>query len=154
LAKIEENAVYIDGGKIYANSVTANAIAAYTITADKIAANTITTDKIAADFDLEIGAGRSINVTTDGTFTVTSNNFTITDKGEVSLTGNIEAESGSIGGWNINEYGLYSGEGSNYVALSSNANQTYSIWAGAEDPSQAAFAVTKEGHVYLEKVYV
>jgi hypothetical protein len=103
---------------------------------------------------LEIDAGRSINITANGSFTIASENFNIDAEGNVFLNGEITAESGSIGGWDIDEYGLYSGEGNNYVALSSEANQAYSIWAGAEDPSKAAFAVTKEGHVYLEKVYV
>lgn len=43
------DATYIDGGKIYANSVTATQVAANTITANEIAANTITASELAAD---------------------------------------------------------------------------------------------------------
>jgi phage minor structural protein len=43
-----EDTVFIDGGNLYANSVTANQIAAGTITADEIATNAITTPKINA----------------------------------------------------------------------------------------------------------
>ena len=151
LAQIKEGQVVIADGKVIANSIAANAI-----TTNAIAANAITTEKISSNFDLEIGAGRSINITTEGSFTIESDNFKVNADGDVSLTGEITAKSGSIGGWNIDETStlLYSGEGNKYVALSSDANQTYSIWAGAEDPSKAAFAVTNEGHVYLEKVYV
>ena len=83
-----------------------------------------------------------------------SGNFNITDTGDVSLTGSITAESGFIGGWTIGETSLYSGSGNNYVALSSDSNSGYRIWAGGEDPTGASFAVTKMGEVYLNKVYV
>ncbi|MED4172556.1 phage tail spike protein [Halalkalibacterium halodurans] len=44
-----EDTTFIDGGSIYANTVTANQIAAGTITADEIASNAITTAKINAN---------------------------------------------------------------------------------------------------------
>ncbi|MED4124035.1 tail fiber domain-containing protein [Halalkalibacterium halodurans] len=44
-----EDTTFIDGGSIYANSVTANQIAAGTITANEIASNAITTAKINAN---------------------------------------------------------------------------------------------------------
>ncbi|AMQ66689.1 minor head protein [Bacillus phage Mgbh1] len=43
-----EDTTFIDGGSIYANTVTANQIAAGTITADEIASNAITTGKLDA----------------------------------------------------------------------------------------------------------
>ena len=56
----------IDGGDIYTNTITANAIKALTITADQIAANTITSDEIAAN---TIKAGQiAVN-------TITANNL-------------------------------------------------------------------------------
>ena len=69
------NAAYIDGGHIYANSVTATQIAAGTITGTEIAANTITAGKInltdlfsqnitATNFSL---TGGSINIETSST---------------------------------------------------------------------------------------
>ena len=150
--RVADGKVY--GKSIVAGSITAREIAAGTITANEIAANTITTDKIAADFDLEIGAGRSINITTDGTFTVASDNFTITDEGDVSLTGKITAEEGEIGGWIIEPDCLYAGSGDNYVALnaSSTSNSEYAIWAGDSNPVNADFAVKKDGTVYLKKL--
>ncbi|MBO1006012.1 tail fiber domain-containing protein, partial [Pseudogracilibacillus auburnensis] len=44
-----EDTTYIDGGKIYAHSVTANEIATGTITANELASNAVIADKIAAN---------------------------------------------------------------------------------------------------------
>lgn len=137
---------------IAAEAITADLIKSDAITADKIAANAITTDKIATDFDLEIGAGRSINITTDGIFTVASDNFTITEEGDVFLTGEITAESGSIGGWTISETSLHSGSDTNYVALSSDSTSNYRIWAGDTIAEKAPFGVEKDGTVTLTKI--
>jgi hypothetical protein len=165
LATIDENKVYIAEGKVRANSIVANAItadkiAANAVTADKIKANSITVGKVTSDFgkNLDIssntGIGLYVNkngidttsvtlnstgiaLKTGGTFTVESGNFSIDSSGNVELDGKITAESGSIGGWNIGEYGLYSGEGTTRVSLNSNGsgeNANYAIWAGANEP--------------------
>ena len=82
---------YIDGGSIYAHSVTADQIAANTITASEIAAQTITADRIDLTdlFSQSITAtnmnitGGSINITTDDastdviSLTYGSNNISI-----------------------------------------------------------------------------
>ena len=70
------------------------------------------------------------------------------------MKGKVTATEGAIGGWTIGETSLHSGSGASYVALSSDSNSNYRIWAGNSDPASAAFAVTKDGSVYLDKVYV
>jgi hypothetical protein len=58
--------------------------------------------------------------------------------------GSIKATAGTIGGWTLSATGLYSGEGTNRVALTV-ANPTYRFWAGAVSAAEAPFSVTKEG---------
>lgn len=54
-------------------------------------------------------AGGDINLESEaGAITITSTNFKVDDKGNVSLTGKITAKEGTIGGWAIEEDGLYS----------------------------------------------
>ena len=73
--------------------------------------------------------------------------------GDLTVTGQINASSGKIGGttnpWNIATGRLYSGSGVTYVALDSGASGTskdsYAIWAGSTEPSSAPFSVTRGG---------
>ena len=163
-----------EGGvvRIADGKVTANSIVSYAITATHIAANSIetqhltadsvetnhlktgviTTDKLASNFDLEIDAGRSINITANGSFTIASENFNIDAEGNVFLNGEITAESGSIGGWDIGETSLHSGLDTGYVALSSDTDSNYRIWAGDTIAEEAPFSVEKDGTVTLTKI--
>ena len=95
-----------------------------------------------------------VSIATGGTFTVTGNNFAIKADGSVEMKGKVTAIEGAIGGWTIGETSLHSGSSTSYVALSSDSNSDYRIWAGGEKPAEASFAVTKTGAVYLNKVYV
>ncbi len=64
----------------------------------------------------------------------------------VTKEGRITATSGKIGGWELGESRLWSGSGSNFVALDSGTDgENYSIWAGAEKSSDAPFGVTRAG---------
>lgn len=138
----------ITGDHIASDTITAANIATDAITANEIAAGAITTDKIASNFDLEIGANRSINITAGGSFTLSSDNFTVDSDGNVSLTGIINAKEGTIGGWTIKEGYLTSGDLTNTVVLSSTSNDSYVFWAGAEDPTEAPFRLTKWGNLW------
>ena len=76
---------------------------------------------------------------------------------KANITGNITANSGSIGGWTIEENKLYSGVGSRYVGLSSQSVTDngiafeYAIWAGNKEPVNANFSVKKDGTVNITK---
>ena len=106
---------------------------------------------VASGGHINVQSGGNIDIASGGTFSIVSNNFTVTNEGKVTVKGEIESESGSIGGWEINPGNLQSGSGTSHVELST-ADPTYAIWAGKEDPDQAPFRVTKDGKVYLVRV--
>ena len=90
--------------------------------------------------------------------TTVNSNFIVNTDGSIKavnadITGTITATNGKIGGWTIGTDSLYAGSGTNRVSLST-GDSTYAIWAGAESSSAAPFRVTKEGIVYLTKMYV
>lgn len=53
------------------------------------------------------------------------------------------------GGWLLSSGSLSSGSGSTYVNFNSDPEQTYTLWAGAEDPASAKFSVKKDGTVKI-----
>ena len=58
----------------------------------------------------------------------------------------LTAQGGKIAGWTVNQYNIYSSAtGSKYVALNSDPNNIYAIWAGNQTASSAPFSVTKDG---------
>lgn len=103
--------------------------------------------------NINIQSGGNIDIASGGTFSIGSKNFTITKEGDVTVKGEIESESGNIGGWEITKGSLQSGSGTSHVELST-ADSTYAIWAGAEESSSAPYRVSKDGTVYLTKLYV
>ena len=102
---------------------------------------------------LNVESEGNIHLSAGGTFTTESQNFTVDSEGNVAITGNITATGGDIAGWQITDGYLASGSGSNHVRLSTN-DPTYAIWAGAEEGSSAPYRVSKDGTVYLTKLYV
>ena len=88
-----------------------------------------------------------IHLNTGGTFTVDSQNFGVDGSGKMT------AKAGLVGGWNIAPGNLSSGSGTKHVRLSVE-DATYAIWAGAEAGASAPFRVTRDGKVYLTKLYV
>lgn len=79
--------------------------------------------------------------------------YSITDG--LTITGSLNADTGTIGGWHIGNNSLYSGDGSNYVALDSGTtNEDYAIWAGNTISSSADFRVKRNGKVYLHSLMV
>ena len=76
-------------------------------------------------------------------------NFWLDMKGNAYFKGKILATSGSIGGWEIASSYLYSGSGSNRVALNGGTSyySQYAFWTGAENPANAKFWVKKDGSI-------
>lgn len=92
---------------------------------------------IAEDINLD-----GMNIVLNGSrgITISSPYFNVTSQGYITATG------GKIGGWEMGDTRLYSGSGSNYVALDSGTQGTnYTIWAGNENPANATFSVTRAG---------
>lgn len=138
----------IDASKIKAGTITAIQIAANAITAEKIAANAVTAAKIATDAIksrnyVANSVGSFLNLA-DGTFT--SKNLKWTSDGSltgsnVNLTGTITAKYGKIGKFNINDYYLMAGSGSNAAGMSGDQ----AFWAGGELSNVAPFRVSYDG---------
>ena len=75
----------------------------------------------------------------------------------VQRNGTIKANSGTIGGWTLTTTQLLSGSGVSHVAIDSDVNNGYALWAGADYPAalpidapigstyNAPFTVTKAG---------
>ena len=94
---------------------------------------------IAEDINLD-----GMNIVLNGSrgITISSPYFNVTSQGYITATG------GKIGGWEMGDTRLYSGSGSNYVALDSGTQGTnYPIWAGNENPANAPFSVTRGGTI-------
>lgn len=101
--------------------------------------------------NINIQSGGNIDIASGGTFSIVSDNFTVTKEGDVTVKGEIESDSGNIGGWEITGGSLQSGSGTSHVELSTE-DPTYAIWAGNETADLAPFRVTKDGKVYLVRV--
>ena len=67
--------------------------------------------------------------------------------GNAYFRGTMSATKGTIGGWNLAEDKLWSGDDKTYVGLSSSGNDNYAIWAGDETPTNAPFSVDRNGNL-------
>jgi hypothetical protein len=93
----ESNQILIQGNKLTAGSVTTNKLAAESVTANKLAAESVTADKITTQNI--IGDNGWINLS-KGTFDYGGK--LIWDGKDLIINGEVNAESGVIGGWFIN----------------------------------------------------
>lgn len=97
--------------------------------------------------------GSDINILQGATFATQSGNFFIDAIGNVSMTGRITANSGSIAGFTIGPDSLsVSGSGS-YAAFSSNPDYPV-IWTGNADPSYSQFKLYKNGQVQISALRI
>lgn len=137
------NTTWIDGGKIYTGSITADKIAANAITADKIATDAIKS----RNYISSGGAQGSFLNLSDGSFT--SLNLSWDANGNLiaknaNLSGEITATNGSIGKYKITDQWLITGSGSTATGIGGNQ----AFWAGAEDSNSAPFRVGYDGKLY------
>lgn len=133
------NTTWIDGGKIYTNS----------ITADKIA-----TDAIKSRNYISSGGtqGSFLNLS-DGSFT--SPNLSWDSNGNLiaknaNLSGEITATKGTIGKYEITDQWLTTGSGSTCTGIGGNQ----AFWAGAEDSNSAPFRVGYDGSFVAENATI
>jgi len=164
----------IGAGKIIANSLTAGEIAADAITTTELAADAVTADKIAAGTitATEIATG---TLTSDsGVFgtisaddvtagSLTSSNHSGTGNGSdfstAGLKFNLNNGSLSAKNFRINSTGsaffkgqVTAGTGTGTVGIGADADEEYNIFAGANNPESATFAVKNDGTVYLDRL--
>lgn len=95
------------------------------------------------------GSGGDLILDSDG-FPQNANFYLDIRNGNAYFRGNLVATSGEIGGFTIEDDYLYTGSGSNYVALNgsgTNANSAYAFWAGSASPANARFWVRKDGTI-------
>ena len=164
--------IYAGSGNI-GGAITYNADGSYksvsggwSVTSNMLYANSYKTGLSSASGDSTVaiwaGAANSssiasapFRVTNGGILTATGANLK-----SASVDGEIEAVSGLIGpvwnstsgswegGWKIASNTISSGNGGNYVALSSNTGSDYAIWAGSNTASSATFSVKRNGTLY------
>lgn len=146
----------LSGKSIRANTITATELQANTITADEIAANAVTANELAANLVLVNNVIRSNNY--NGTIAannvITANGTTgwaITSTGQAEfdnavIRGNVTANAGAIGGWNVDSNSLYSG------TKSSNGNYaTSGITIGSSGfISAKEFRLDADGNAYFK----
>lgn len=90
-------------------------------------------------------SGKNIHIDSGGTFTVGSGNFSIDRYGNVTITGQIHAASGStLGGWTLTNDSIYSGT----FILDSNPQHTYAI------DVDSAFRVGRNGDCYINQLVI
>ena len=121
---------------------------------------TITADGI------DISGSQYVKIASGGVFSVQTGTFGVNSESStyviwsgastaagspfwVKKDGSFHSTSGEIGGWNIASNSMYSGIGSTYVNLNSNASNTYAVWAGAETATSAPFRVKRDGTIYV-----
>ena len=148
------NTTWIDGGKIYTGSITADKIAANSITADKIATDAITAGKIATDaikshnYISSGGTQGSFLNLKDGSFTAPNLSWDLNGNliaKNANLSGEITATDGSIGKFKITDQWLITGSGSTCAGLGGSGQ---AFWAGAENSTVAPFRVEYDGKLY------
>ena len=80
-----------------------------------------------------------------GNETASAANFSVTKAGLVT------AKSGKIANWNIREYQLDSGATTSFVALNSNPQTNYAIWAGRADAERTESGETTYAPFYVKR---
>ena len=117
---------------LFANEAVVNQLKTYVITSDIL--------KIVAE-----------NIKLEGLVTA-NNNFKILLDGSIEavnakISGQVTADSGKIGGFDIGGGGLHAGSGSSYVGLSA-TDEAYRMWVGAEKAADALYRVSKLGKLF------
>lgn len=157
----------IDGGSIKTDTITGNQIMAGSITADKIA-----TDAIKSHNYISSGGtqGSFLNLG-DGSFT--SPNLSWDSNGNLiaknaNLSGQITATKGSIGGWSVDNYSIYTTYDADQNIFGSGISGTkgkYVLWAGetnnaiganrsSDTPTDASLVIYNNGGLEVRKTMV
>jgi hypothetical protein len=129
----------IDGGDIYADSVTAGAIAAGTITATQIDTANITSAVVTST---------SVNATTINADRILAGTLSADRIAALDMTGKTcTFDTGSFGGWNINSNGMYRGTA---VASGLYTSSAAHITIGAGWISANKFRIDSDGTAHFK----
>lgn len=130
------NTTWIDGGKIYTGSITADKIATDAIKSR----NYISSGGTQGSFlNLSDGSFQSPNLSWDANGNLIAKN--------ANLSGEITAKDGTIGKYKITDQWLITGSGSTCTGIGGNQ----AFWAGAEDSNSAPFRVNYDGSMISTK---
>lgn len=147
------------------------------ITADKIAANAITADKIATDaikshnYISSGGTQGSFLNLKDGSFTAPNLSWDLNGNliaKNANLSGQITATKGSIGGWSVDNYSIYTTYDADQNIFGSGISGTkgkYVLWAGetnnaiganrsSDTPTDASLVIYNNGGLEVRKTMV
>lgn len=147
------------------------------ITADKIAANAITADKIATDaikshnYISSGGTQGSFLNLKDGSFTAPNLSWDLNGNliaKNANLSGQITATKGTVGGWNIDNYSIYTTYDANQNIFGAGISGTkgkYVLWAGetndaiganrsSDAPTDASLVIYNNGGLEVRKSMV
>lgn len=157
----------IDGGSIKTDTITGNQILAGSITADKIATDAIKS----RNYDSSGGTQGSFLNLGDGSFT--SPNLSWDSNGNLiaknaNLSGQITATEGSIGGWSVDNYSIYTTYDADQNIFGSGISGTkgkYVLWAGetnnaiganrsSDTPTDASLVIYNNGGLEVRKTMV
>lgn len=128
------NSTWIDGGKIYTGSITADKIATDAIKSR----NYISSGGTQGSFlNLSDGSFQSPNLSWDANGNLIAKNAT--------LSGEITATNGSIAGWTIISNKMYTTGSGKYTGIGKYGS-AYAFWAGATSNDNGNSAVFKVGH--------
>ena len=118
--------------------------------------DTGTTFDIYAD-KITINANHKLDLSA-GTFTISSGNLTVDASGNVSMTGQVNATSGSIGAWNIDQHAIYVNDTTNnyYVILADGTisanHDIFVVRTGTSPNYEYPFYVRGDGTVGATKL--
>lgn len=133
------NTTWIDGGKIYTGSITADKIATDAIKSR----NYISSGGTQGSFlNLSDGSFKSPNLSWDSNGNLIAKN--------ANLSGEITATEGTIGRYDITETYLKTGSGSTCSGFGSD----YAFWAGNDEAKYAPFRVEYDGTLNIEHITV
>ena len=157
----------IDGGSVKADTITGNQILAGSITADKIATDAIKSHNYISSDGTQ---GSFLNLG-DGSFT--SPNLSWDSNGNLiaknaNLSGQITATKGSIGGWSVDNYSIYTTYDADQNIFGSGISGTkgkYVLWAGetnnaiganrsSDTPTDASLVIYNNGGLEVRKTMV
>lgn len=157
----------IDGGSVKADTITGNQILAGSITADKIATDAIKSHNYISSggtqgsfLNLSDGSFKSPNLSWDSNGNLIAKN--------ANLSGQITATKGSIGGWSVDNYSIYTTYDADQNIFGSGISGTkgkYVLWAGetnnaiganrsSDTPTDASLVIYNNGGLEVRKTMV
>lgn len=125
--------------------LTLDSLNVVSLTADHIDAGTLDAGVVTVRADYNSGAYIQINSSGMTIYDGTQNTFTVDVNGNVTMTGTVTADAGTIGGWVITAAALKDAAGTVGMSSEVTGGDDIRFWAGDTTPSSAPFRVTEAG---------